>query len=170
MDPRDTERSFLELYEASADAVFRHLCFKVRDRELARDLTQESFTRAWSYLSEGKKIDNLKAFVFRTANNLVIDYYRKKKEASLDALADAGFDPSDDAHERIVEMVEARQAYTLINDLSDEHREVVILRYASGLSVGEIAKTLGESENTVSVRLHRALAKLRTLFNHEPSN
>lgn len=170
MDASSTERSFLELYESSADAVFRHLYFKVGDRELARDLTEESFCRVWEYLSKGKKIDNLKAFVFRTANNLTIDHYRKKKELSLDTLAEDGFEPSDGEDERMTFAVEARAAFAAVEQLDAKQKEVIMMRYVSGLSVGEIADALGEAENTVSVRIHRAVKRLREILHYETTD
>lgn len=162
----DIETRFLKTYDDCADAVFRHCYFRVHDRELARDLTQEAFTRAWGYLRQGKAVANPKAFVFRTANNLIIDHYRKKKESSLDALAENGFDPSGDEHERMEMSADGKEALSLLGKLEEQYREVVTLRYVSGLSIGEIAAITGQSQNAVSVRLHRALKKLRDYFNH----
>ncbi len=83
MDPA-IEQRFLALYDETADAVYRHCYFRVHDRELAKDMTQEAYARTWNTLAKGGiEIENLKAFLFRIASNLVIDHYRKKKEASL---------------------------------------------------------------------------------------
>ena len=102
---KSVERQFLELYENLAEPLFRHCYFRLSDREKARDLMQESFTRTWERLVDGEKIKNLKAFVYRVANNLIIDIYRKKKESSLDLLQEDGFDPGSDDHEAILSMI-----------------------------------------------------------------
>lgn len=168
-DAATIEREFLALYEEGSDAVFRHCYFRVSDRELAKDMTQEAFARTWEYVASGKVLTSPKAFVFRTANNLIIDHYRRKKEVSLEVLAENGFDPSGDDHLRIPELAAGKEALGVVNKLSSEYREVVLMRFIQGLPIAEIAAILGESENVVSVRTHRALAKLRELLTHGPT-
>ena len=75
--------AFTKAYDELSDAIFRHCWFRIGDRERAKDLMQETFTKSWQYISRGEKVDNLKAFLYRVANNLIIDEYRKKKELSL---------------------------------------------------------------------------------------
>ena len=52
----ELEREFLAAYDEHADALFRHCLLRVRDREAAKDVVQEAFSRTWLYLSEGKNI------------------------------------------------------------------------------------------------------------------
>ena len=91
------EKDLLDAYDAYADAIFRHCYYKTSDRELAQDLTQEVFLKAWSYMQAKHPILNMRAFLYRLSDNLVIDWYRKKKSQSLDALTEQGFEPSDDS-------------------------------------------------------------------------
>ena len=169
MDSIEIQKSFLALYDESADAVFRHSYFRVHDRELAKDLTQEAFARMWEYLAAGKAVDNKKAFLFRILNNLIIDYYRKKKELSLDAMAESGFDPKGDGHESVEAFALGQEALRAVGGLDENFREVITLRYVNDLSIGEIAEITRESENAVSVRLHRAVKKLKDVLEHGPS-
>src|SRR3989344_7065280 len=83
MGSQDIEASFLALYEAHADAVFRRCYFKTSNREVASDLVQEAFMRVWDYLAQGKQIDNMKAFLYTVTNNLIKDWYKKKKSIPL---------------------------------------------------------------------------------------
>lgn len=161
-----TEKAFLELYDELAEPLFRHCYFRVSSREVAEDLVQESFMRMWNYVSEGKAVDNPRAFLYRVAGNLVIDHYRKKKETSLDTLADEGFDPVGTGAQEILDHADGAYATTLLEQLEPHAREVLVLRYVNGLSIGEIAEIIGESDNTVSVRIHRAIEKLKKLFHH----
>jgi RNA polymerase sigma-70 factor (ECF subfamily) len=161
-----TEKSFLKLYDELAEPLFRHCYFRVSSREIAEDLVQESFMRMWNYLGEGKTIENPKAFLYRVAGNLVIDHYRKKKDTSLDALAEEGFDPAGSGAGDILEYVDGKYAKTLLEKLEPEGREVLVLRYVNDLSIGEIADIIGATENVVSVRIHRSIEKLKKLFNH----
>ncbi len=167
MDPRTIERAFLELYDENADALFRHCSFRVRDREQARDLTQEAFARLWEHLAEGNDVENWKAFLFRIANNLLIDHYRKKKESSLDALTEEGFEPVGEGAGAVIDVAAGREALRMVKRLPKGYREVILLRYVSDLSIGEIAKVTGESENAISGRIHRAISKLKQLLHYE---
>ena len=156
----DKENDFLKVYEDLADPVFRHCYFRLSDREKAKDVVQETFKRFWECL-EKEKIENTKAFVFRIANNLIIDSYRKKKEESLDALTEEGFDIGSDEHEAILASVMGRELTAMLDKLSDTYRDLIVMRYIDDLPVYEIASVTGLSENIVSVRIHRGLALLR---------
>lgn len=171
MERVSNEQQFLELYEGQADAVFRHCFFKVSDRELARDLTQEAFMKTWKALAEGQVLENPKAFLFRVAGNLVIDHYRRKKEVSLDVLQEAGFDPSNDDYEAILVHADVEHVQGVLMQLEETHREIIVLRYVNDLSIAEIAESLQESENVVSVRIHRAVQKLKEILHTaDPKN
>lgn len=161
-----TEQSFLKLYDEFADAIFRHCYFRVSSRELAEDLTQESFLRLWNQLVEGNTIDNPRAWLYRVAGHLVIDFYRKKKESSLDALTEAGYDLKGEDEDSILAYAAGQHTLGLIAQMDSQYREVLLLRYVDGLTPGDIAEVLGESENAVSVRIHRGIQKLKTLSQH----
>lgn len=163
----ETEQSFLKLYDQFAEPLFRHCYFRVSSREIAEDLTQETFLRTWNYLVAGETIENSKAFLYRIAGNLIIDYYRKKKDASLDVLSENGFDPAGDDASSTLRFVEGQHALRVVNTLEPHYREILILKYVDDLSIKEIAMIVGESENVVSVRIHRGIRKLKESFHHE---
>lgn len=125
---------------------------------------QETFVRAWGYIQQGKTIDNMRAFLYRIANNLIVDEIRKKKEVSLDDLQEKGWDPGYDATPEMHRKVEEGKIFALLKNLPPDYREVIIMRYVDGLSPAEIAVILGESANTVSVRLHRGIKQLHSLL------
>ena len=166
----ETEKSFLTFYDQFAEPIFRHCYFRVSSREVAEDVTQETFLRVWNYLAKGETIDNPKAFLYRIAGNLIIDYYRKKKEMSLDLLSDEGFNPVGDDASTTINFVEGQYALRIIQKLESPYREALIMKYVDNLSIGDIARIVGESENTVSVRIHRAVEKLKKIFHHEKSS
>lgn len=161
MAKADLEKSFFELYERESDSLFRFVFFRVNDREAALDLVQESFVKLWEVLSSGRDIDNARAFLFRIASNKVIDRYRKVKEYSLDLLAEEGFDASLEAAVSIEEGIDMKEAMKVLETLPEKYREAVWLRNVEEWAVKDIAKHLGESENAVSVRIHRGIAMWR---------
>lgn len=164
MKPNAVEQEFLKAYDQFADAIFRHCVFRVSDREKAKDLAQGSFVRLWDYMSQGKEIDNMRAFLYRIANNLIIDEYRKKKDESLDRMRDEeGFDVGFDVMRDIETKDEHAKAVALLECLPDKYREALVMRHVDGLSVKDIAHLTHETENVISVRIHRAIEKLKML-------
>ncbi len=155
---------FIENYDDNADAIYRHCYFKLYDKEQATDVMQEAFLRAWEYLVKGKKVGNLRAFVFKIANNCCIDILRKKKESSLDMLMEEGFDASVDDGKTIERSTDAGFAQGLLRKLDPENREIMILRFVDDLSIKEIAEIVDDNENSISVRIHRATAELKKNF------
>ena len=161
------QKRFLVAYDQLSDALFRHSYFRVSNREVALDMVQDCFTKTWNHMVQGKEVNDMKSFLYRVMNNLIIDYYRKTKSSSLDDLLDEGFDVSDvkePSPEMHSELLLAKRA---LEKLPPPDREVIVLRHVDGLSVQEIAKMSGESENVVSVRLHRAMKRLQTIINPE---
>lgn len=160
------ETMFLEAYERHADAIFRYCYYRVYDREKALDLAQETFTRVWKHLTEGNIIKNLRAFLFTTARNLIIDSSRRRRELSLDELKENGFEPSADACEHQAMQIDVKHAIIKLQELKEEYREAVYMRYVEGLKPREIAEITGESQNIISVRIHRGVKQLKTLLNN----
>ncbi len=168
------EERFLEAFEEYSDPLFRHATLRVSDRERALDLVHDTFTKVWSYVRAGHEIDNFRPFLYKVLNNLIIDEYRKRKEVSLDAiLAQEGVSEGsfeelvENSAEAIAATMDGRHAFDLLESLPDEYREVITLRFVDGLGPKEIGELIEESENVVSVRLHRALKALRVVFDGE---
>jgi RNA polymerase sigma factor (sigma-70 family) len=166
----NVERDFLAAYEANADMLFRHCLLRVRDRDRAKDIVQETFSRTWVYLSEGKKIDYIKAFLFRVANNLIVDGSRRQKSSSLDAMMDEdGFEVVDTDSTDPTERQGIRDALRLLDTLDEIYKVAITMRFMDEMSPGKIAKVLGISENAVSVRIHRGIDQLQKLYNKPPA-
>lgn len=159
----DIHDEFLAAYDAFADAIFRHCYMRVSDRDRAKDLMQETFTRAWKYIAEGKTVDNVRAFLYRVANNLIVDESRKKKGVSLDQLSEVGFDPKDPnmGSDAVEAKMDAERILAFVERVASPYREALVMRYVDGFSVKEIADILGETANTVSVRIHRGVKMLK---------
>lgn len=159
---------FLKAYHEYSDAIFRHCFFRVSSREKAKDLTQEAFARTWKYIRAGNSIDNMRAFLYRVANNLIIDEYRKKKESSLDALREEGTEtPSPDEDTRLQDQIDGKITLAMLSKIDAKYRNALIMRYIDDLSPEEIAAVTQETANTVSVHIHRGLKQIRRVLEHE---
>ena len=156
----------MQAYEDFSDAIYRHCYFRVSNHDKALELMQETFTRTWQYISKGAEIRDFKPFLYRTANNLIIDHYRKKKESSLDVMLDSGFEPGVDEAYNISVAAEIKNISKIIDQLDEKYREVIVMRYIDSMSPKDIAKLIGETENVISFRLHRGVKKLQELINN----
>ena len=152
---------FAELYERIFPRVYAYVASLVRDRSAAEDVTAQAFERAYrkrrSYRAARGSMD---AWVFGIARNAALDELRKRKRRAKlesdpeDVRAPAPEDHADMALRR--ETVRAALA-----SLSGQERDLIALKFAGGLSNGEIARVLRMSESNVGTRLHRTITKLR---------
>jgi RNA polymerase sigma-70 factor (ECF subfamily) len=171
----DTEARFLKAFDEFSDPLFRHALYRLSDRERAIDVVHDTFTKTWGYARSGYEIESYKSFLYKVLNNLIIDEYRRRREQSLDALlevegvSEAQFaDLTTGSLEEVTSTLDARRVLDLIPRLPPVYREVVVMRFIDGLGPKEISDLIEESENVVSVRLHRAVRYLREYF--EESN
>src|SRR3989344_4019088 len=160
-----SEKEFLDAYEQHSDAIYRHCYFRVYNKDLAEDLTQETFIKTWKYVTEGKESKNIKAFLYRVAVNLIIDHSRKKVTLVMDDLKEK------EASLRLYSMessmidnFETKEIIAMLDVLDEKYRQVIVMRYIDQLSPPEIADVLKISTNAVSVKLNYALKKLREVI------
>ncbi|HCC06286.1 TPA: hypothetical protein DEP94_02955 [Candidatus Nomurabacteria bacterium] len=168
------KNQFIELHNKESQAIFRFCVLRVSDRETALDLTQDIFMRYWDYIlkNKEKKIDSGRALLFAIARNCIIDWYRKKKNISLESLVEdsensfnkEGYFLQDNGGEKIEMEAEAELFIKKIEEVDIKYREAVYLRYVEELTPKEIAEVLKESVNVVSVHINRGLNQLRELL------
>jgi RNA polymerase sigma-70 factor, ECF subfamily len=136
--------------------------------EDARDLTQETFLRAYRGLSTFKSEARFSSWLYQIALNLCRDRLRQKKGRTLVGLDD--LDPTTAARiDRIAptahEQVEARDLSRLVSgamaELPEEQREVIVLKEYQGLTFQEIADLMRVPVSTVKTRLYRGLVQMR---------
>lgn len=170
MNPAD---QFAKIYDKYVDKIYRFVFLKVNSQLTAQDLTSETFTRTLEYITRNPrvKIDNMQAFLYRTANNIITDYYRQKsrQDVPLDYESQAIIArevPDGDMPERLASQGEQMtQIRTALAGMDGETADVVRWHYVEDLSVKEIARILDKSEGAVRVALHRGLKELRIRIN-----
>lgn len=161
----NTEEGFLSFYDKHARAVLRHIYFRVSDWKAAEDLTQEVFFKTWQYVASGKEVNNFKTFIYRVANNIVIDYYRQRSKFAI-PMDDAGLEKAaniqNTSQQREVETgidMELIEKYLL--ELDDLYRQVLTYRYIDDLSIDEISEITGKTVNNISVIIYRGIKLLK---------
>ena len=164
----DHEERFLKAFTDYNDALFRHATLRISNRERAVDLVHDTYTKVWSYIRDGYEIENFRPFLYKVLNNLIIDEYRKKKESSLDALLEidgvdeGSFDElSETTVESLAATIDGAKAFALLDELPGQYKEVIIMRFVDQLGPREISELTEETENVISVRIHRGLRLLR---------
>jgi len=157
------KKKYSKIYDQYIAKIYRFIFIKVNSQEIAEDLASETFLRGWERLKElDGKIDNLPAFLYQIARNLVVDHYREKNHTNL-VSADSSqiADPRNDLGEKVAFDSDLRIILATMTGLSDDYREVINLHYLDDLSIKETAQILNRPEGTVRVMLHRALKELR---------
>ncbi|MBE6197350.1 MAG: RNA polymerase sigma factor [Rikenellaceae bacterium] len=180
-----SDQTLLEMYqqgnrEAVSQLLERHtrrvrdyVRMMVKDNDVADDLTQEVLIKVVKVLDEGRYTDKGRflPWVLRIAHNRVLDYFRAQKQVKTVNESSAGFDilgsknfaePS--IEESIILDQRAEEVRALVEELPDEQREVVKMRYYEGLSFKEIAEQTGVSINTALGRMRYALINMRQMI------
>lgn len=162
-----------QLIERHSRRVREYIRMMVKNDDVADDIFQETFIKAVRVIDEGRYTDNGRflSWILRIAHNQVINYFRSRKQNKQVNEADAGYNVLGTLRfaEHTVEddMVAAQinsDVRRLVEMLPDEQREVVMLRYYSGLSFKDIAEQTDVSINTALGRMRYALINLRKLI------
>jgi len=159
------KEAFDKLYKMYFVPVFRYVYLRTHDKQETEDIVQEVFMKVYksieNYTDQGK--DPL-AYFFTIARNKVIDFYRKKKNVSLDENLES-FEQLESRNNNPEELFEqnenARMVNLAIQSLNDTQKEVVILKYINGFDNDQITQILGKKEDAIRQIQHRALKVLK---------
>jgi RNA polymerase sigma factor (sigma-70 family) len=157
----NTAQGFEELYRQTFPRVYAYVASMLRDRSAAEDVTAAAFERAYRKRDGfSARRGSPEAWVFGIARNAALDELRRRKRHARAETEPADLwspGPEEEA-ERRLRREEVRAA---LATLDARDRDLVALKFAGGLSNGEIAGVLRISESNVGSRLHRAVEKLR---------
>ena len=158
--------AFEALYRSHQAGIFTFVRNLVGERELAADLTQQTFVRAWESLPRMRRIGAFRGWLHRIAMNLVRDEAKSGRArlemaaSSLgesDRVLEAAADPSGGRPETTVISDELRrEVRSAVAELPPDQRAVVVMHHLEGVPVAEIAAALGVRPGTVMSRLARA--------------
>jgi RNA polymerase sigma-70 factor, ECF subfamily len=157
-----------QIYKKFAGPVYGFFVHQVRDPEVAEDLTAGVFVEAIQAASRfSGTLAALRSWIFRIARNDLIDYWRHARRVQSEAIEDvddadlARAIPVDDPADTAISSVNRSRLLAVVNRLSPEQKQVVLLRLSADLSSAEIAKLMGKSEGAIKALQYRALAVLR---------
>ncbi len=157
------EESFRVLFSMLSPRVFRFIRPRAKSREDALDVLQETFIDFWKGISSFsyKGDASLDAFLYTIASRKLNRIFRSwKKDISLESLED--IEGSNDEQSSLkIDVLKA------LNLLKSKDKEILILRHLEGHSFSEISDLLRETENTLKVRHHRAILRLKQILHYE---
>ncbi len=151
-----------EIYKKYSTDVFNFIWYRVgHDKELAEDLMQEVFVRAFAKL---KKFQN-RGYSYRTylltiAKNVLVNYFKKKKPIlGLDEYEDIPIEITQDQESN--KKIEAGNLWRAVQDLSHTERDVILMHYKNEMPTKDIGRVIGKSTNAIKIILSRSRKKLK---------
>jgi RNA polymerase sigma-70 factor, ECF subfamily len=157
-------RAFAVLYERYVDRIYSYVYHRVGNVYEAEDLTSRTFFRALSHLeSYVDKGYPFSAWLYRIAHNLIANWYRdrgRRPVVSLETLV-LGSPPEEHPESMTQDQDDRRFLQEVIADIDPLRQELLVLKFAEGLSNAEIGAVLGRSEGAIKSLYHRTLLQLR---------
>jgi RNA polymerase sigma-70 factor (ECF subfamily) len=161
---RGDEEAIGALYDLHCQAVFCYFQGRLGHQQTAEDLTGEVFRRMLTGLPGYRGIDlPFRAWLFRIAHNLLIDYYRRECAHTTVPLKETenASDEDDDPASTVEQKLTMEHAFQALSDLEPSQHDALTLRFLSGLSLKETAFAMGKTEDAIKALQRRGLAALR---------
>ena len=161
------DEQFAALYRAHLRDVYSYAYYRVGNHHDAEDLTEQTFLQAYRHYERALRESNgrpLRPWLIRIAHNLAANYYRDRARRPQTGLDDAGTISAPHTTEGLVEDREdLARILACVQELPDDRREALIMRFALGMDNQEIARALGRSDGATKVLIHRAIRQLEQL-------
>lgn len=163
-----TLQNFEEFYTYYFPKIYNYIRFRINDSHDTDDLTSKVFERAIVNADRfNPEKGTLASWIFTIANNLVIDYYKsnsgKAKKVSLDLLTNTISGAKSPEH-KIINRELKHYLLAALQEIDDEKRALIALKFWSGMNNRQIAEITGLSESNVGVTLYRTLKQLKLIL------
>ena len=151
-------QSMDEIYQKYAQTVYKFIMSKTQDRDVAEELTQETFYQAIRSIDRYDESCKITTWLCGIAKNVLLTYVRKHPEHDdVEEMAIA----TDSAEKDVVQAAERVELFKKLHDVEEPYKEVIYLRVFGGLSFREIGEIHEKSENWARVTFYRGKEKLR---------
>jgi RNA polymerase sigma-70 factor, ECF subfamily len=167
-DKARLDREFTELYRAHLRDVYSYSYYRVGNHHDAEDLTTQTFLQAYRHFERAQRESNgrpLRPWLIRIAHNLAANLYRDRSRKPQTAIDESTMPlPALHTTEDLVEgRDELARILEGIDELPDDRREALIMRFALGMDNREIARALGRTDGATKVLIHRATRQLQEI-------
>ena len=164
---RRLDEDFSKLYKAHLRDVYSYSYYRVGNHHDAEDLTEQTFLQAYRHFERAQRESQgrpLRPWLIRIAHNLAANYYRDRSRRPQTAIDDAGALASSHTTEGLVQdRDDLKRILECVQQLPDDRREALIMRFALGMDNREIARALGRTDGATKVLLQRAIKQLEEL-------
>jgi RNA polymerase sigma-70 factor, ECF subfamily len=161
------DAEFASLYRAHLRDVYSYAYYRVGNHHDAEDLTEQTFLQAYRHFERAQRESDgrpLRPWLIRIAHNLAANYYRDRSRRPQTPIDDAGVLSSPHTTEALVEdRQDLKRILDGVQELPDDRREALIMRFALGMDNREIARALGRTDGATKVLLHRAIRQLEEI-------
>ncbi len=156
---------FSNIYDQYIEKIYRFVYLKVDSREIAEDLTSKVFLKGWEAYKSQKDIINPGAFLYKIANNMVIDHYREKGRTKIISAENVLYavDPRTTPQDMAILSSDVSIVKTAIQKLKKDYQDVIIWHYLDDVPIADVAKIMDKPEGTIRVMLHRGLKELKEI-------
>jgi RNA polymerase sigma-70 factor (ECF subfamily) len=165
----ELDDQFSELYRSHLRDVYSYSYYRVGNHHDAEDLTEQTFLQAYRHFERATREAHgrpLRPWLIRIAHNLAANYYRDRSRRPQTAIDEAGPISAPHTTEALVEgREELLEVLGAVEQLPDDRREALIMRFALGMDNREIARAMGRSDGATKVLLHRAIRQLQEIVN-----
>jgi RNA polymerase sigma-70 factor (ECF subfamily) len=155
---------FSELYRSHLRDVYSYAYYRCGNHHDAEDLTEQTFLQAYRHFERAQAESHgrpLRPWLIRIAHNLAANYYRDRSRRPQTPIDDVGTLSAPHTTEGLVESrQELARIIDAVQQLPDDRREALIMRFALGMDNREIARAMDRSDGATKVLLHRAIRQL----------
>jgi RNA polymerase sigma-70 factor, ECF subfamily len=162
-DKVQLDADFSELYRAHLRDVYSYAYYRIGNHHDAEDITEQTFLQAYRHFERAQRESHgrpLRPWLIRIAHNLAANYYRDRSRKPTATLDDKELGEPHDTEDLVVGREEAVAVLEGVQNLPEDRREALIMRFALGMDNREIARALGRTDGATKVLIHRAIKQL----------
>lgn len=156
------KQAFEEIYEMFIQPLYRYVYYRAPKGEV-EDILENAFLKVWENIGKYKRDNNnFSAWVFRITHNLIVDFYRARKEPTVELDLNLAEDDRTHSPLRFTQnQLDSGYLKEAMSELNEQYKEIIVLKFLEDLTNKEISQILDKSEGAVRILQFRALKALK---------
>jgi RNA polymerase sigma-70 factor (ECF subfamily) len=158
------KQDLVKIYEHFSPELFKYASRLLDDGDMAEECVSETFSRFLQSIRCGNQPENVRAYLYRTAHNWIIDHYRRQPLIELALDDEMHANPEGNPANTVSKEMDRQQIRVAIMQLPADQRQVIVLRFMQNLSHDEVARVVGKTIEATRALQHRAVSALRLML------